>query len=85
MAFTERIYQANPAEISGGDQIKNQSNHSTMAAVIKSSASIKNVFQYNEHKLKQYAAQLIHSMNQGKDTSSWDLPITAGHSKSSLR
>ena len=56
-----------------------------MAAVIKSSASIKNVFQYNEHKLKQYAAQLIHSMNQGKDTSSWDLPITAGHSKSSLR
>ena len=37
-----------------------------MAAVIKSSASFKNVFQYNEHKLKQYAAQLIHSMNPGK-------------------
>lgn len=39
-----------------------------MVAVIKSSASIKNVLQYNENKLKQKVAQLIHSMNYGKDT-----------------
>lgn len=39
-----------------------------MVAVIKSSASIKNVLQYNENKLKQNVAQLIHSMNYGKDT-----------------
>lgn len=39
-----------------------------MVAVIKSSASIKNVLQYNENKLKQKIAQLIHSMNYGKDT-----------------
>lgn len=39
-----------------------------MVAVIKSSASIKNVLQYNENKLMQNVAQLIHSMNYGKDT-----------------
>lgn len=39
-----------------------------MVAVIKSSASIKNVLQYNENKLKQNVAQLIHSKNYGKDT-----------------
>lgn len=39
-----------------------------MVAVIKSSASIKNVLHYNENKLKQNVAQLIHSMNYGKDT-----------------
>ena len=39
-----------------------------MVAVIKSSASIKNVLQYNENKLKQNVAQLIHSRNYGKDT-----------------
>lgn len=39
-----------------------------MVAVIKSSASIKNVLQYNENKLKRNVAQLIHSRNYGKDT-----------------
>jgi len=39
-----------------------------MVAVIKSSASIQNVLQYNENKLKQNVAELIHSMNYGKDT-----------------
>lgn len=39
-----------------------------MVAVIKSSASIRNVLQYNENKLKQNVAQLIHSRNYGKDT-----------------
>jgi len=39
-----------------------------MVAVIKSSASIQNVLQYNENKLKQNVAELIHSVNYGKDT-----------------
>ncbi|MFT3948206.1 MAG: relaxase/mobilization nuclease domain-containing protein [Agriterribacter sp.] len=39
-----------------------------MVAVIKSAASIKNVLQYNENKLKQNVAHLIHSANYGKDT-----------------
>ncbi|MGN6211988.1 relaxase/mobilization nuclease domain-containing protein [Parafilimonas sp.] len=39
-----------------------------MVAVIKSSASIRNVLQYNENKLKQNVAQLIYSKNYGKDT-----------------
>jgi len=39
-----------------------------MVAVIKTSGSIRNTLHYNENKLKQKVAQLIHSVNYGKDT-----------------
>lgn len=39
-----------------------------MVAIIKSSGSLRNVLHYNENKLKQNVAQLIHSMNFAKDT-----------------
>jgi hypothetical protein len=39
-----------------------------MVAIIKSSGSLRNVIHYNENKLKQNVAQLIHSMNFAKDT-----------------
>ncbi|MEO6550738.1 MAG: hypothetical protein ABIN94_22225 [Ferruginibacter sp.] len=39
-----------------------------MVAIIKTSSSLGNVLHYNENKLKQKAAELIHSMNFGKDT-----------------
>jgi hypothetical protein len=39
-----------------------------MVAIIKSSASLRNVLHYNENKLKNNAAQLIHSMHFAKDT-----------------
>jgi len=39
-----------------------------MVAIIKSSSSLRNVLHYNENKLKQNVAQLIHSMNFAKDT-----------------
>ncbi len=39
-----------------------------MVAVIKSSANIRNALNYNEQKLKQEKAKLIHSMHFGKDT-----------------
>jgi hypothetical protein len=39
-----------------------------MVAIIKSSGSLRNVLHYNENKLKQNNAELIHSMNYGKDT-----------------
>lgn len=39
-----------------------------MVAVIKSSASISNVLHYNENKLKQNVARLIHSQGFAKDT-----------------
>ena len=39
-----------------------------MVAVIKSSVSLKNVLHYNENKLKQNAASLIHAQGFGKDT-----------------
>lgn len=39
-----------------------------MVAIIKSSASLRNILHYNENKLKQNVAQLIHSMNFAKDT-----------------
>ena len=39
-----------------------------MVAIIKSSGSLRNILHYNENKLKQHSALLIHSMNYGKDT-----------------
>jgi len=39
-----------------------------MVAIIKISASLRNVLQYNENKLKENVAQLIHSGNFIKDT-----------------
>jgi hypothetical protein len=39
-----------------------------MVAVIKSSGSIRNVLHYNENKLAQNVARLIHSQGFGKDT-----------------
>jgi len=39
-----------------------------MVAIIKSSGSLRNVLNYNEQKLKQNVAQLVHSRNFGKDT-----------------
>src|SRR5205809_6644441 len=39
-----------------------------MVAIIKTSCSLGNVLHYNEIKLKQEAAELIHSLNFGKDT-----------------
>lgn len=45
-----------------------------MVAVIKSSQSLRNALQYNEHKLMQGAAELIHSANFVKETA--DLGFT---------
>jgi hypothetical protein len=39
-----------------------------MVAIIKTGSSLRNVLHYNENKLTQQAAKLIHSMNFGKDT-----------------
>jgi hypothetical protein len=39
-----------------------------MVAVIKSSASLSNVLHYNENKIKQDKAKLVHSQGFGKDT-----------------
>ena len=39
-----------------------------MVAVIKSTNSIKNALHYNENKLKNEVAKLIHSVGFGKDT-----------------
>src|SRR6478736_9903888 len=39
-----------------------------MVAIIKISASLRNVLQYNENKLRENVAQLIHSENFLKDT-----------------
>src|ERR1035438_4637320 len=39
-----------------------------MVAIIRASGSLRNVLHYNENKLKQNNAELIHSMNYGKDT-----------------
>ena len=39
-----------------------------MVAVIKGGRSLRNALQYNEHKLTQKKAVLIHSANYGKDT-----------------
>jgi hypothetical protein len=39
-----------------------------MVAIIKSSASLRNVLHYNENKARQKVAELIHSMNFVKDT-----------------
>jgi hypothetical protein len=39
-----------------------------MVAIIKSSGSLRNILHYNENKVKQNVAQLIHSMNFAKDT-----------------
>jgi len=39
-----------------------------MVAIIKSSGSLRNIIHYNENKLKQNVAQLIHSLNFAKDT-----------------
>ena len=39
-----------------------------MVAVIKTSISLRNTLHYNENKLKQNNAQLIHSMNYAKET-----------------
>jgi hypothetical protein len=39
-----------------------------MVAIIKTSSNLGNVLHYNENKLKQKVAELIHSMNFGKDT-----------------
>src|SRR6266498_4039837 len=39
-----------------------------MVAVINCSSSLRNALHYNENKLKQQTAKLIHSANYGKDT-----------------
>ncbi len=39
-----------------------------MVAVINTSSSLRNTLHYNENKLKQGVAQLIHSAGLGKDT-----------------
>jgi len=39
-----------------------------MVAIVKSNSSLRNVLHYNENKLKQNAARLIHSNGFGKDT-----------------